>query len=148
MALKIYEEADPDTAFSQDGDFTSPFAISFDGRLGGSREVQLFVRNDDATKYYTSITLTVEDTALVNHVDGSETGFEWKLSAGDLQPTAYDWDQITAANTISLPNIGSSGSGDISTYVPFWLYIAIPRNVDIQSIDTISFTLTATETIA
>ncbi len=147
MALSIYESADSATVFSEGGSFTNPFAVSLDGRNGGVREIKVYLRNNDATKYYTSITVGLEDTDTTNHVDGTETGYEWKLIAGDQQPTEYDWDQVAAANTISLANLGSAGTPNTSTYLPFWVYIKIPRHVSVQSVNTVSFVVTATETL-
>ena len=145
MSLGIYLSADPAEELSADGERTKPFSISFEGTAGGTKEVKLYVRNDDSLFYYTGIELGLEDLAASSHIDGTLTGFSWKLSAGDLKPTLNDWAHITAGDDISLSNLGSSGTPNTSTYLPFWLQITVPANTSIQTIDTISFVLTATE---
>lgn len=146
MALDIYTEPSSGTKLSS-GDATNPFAITFDGRIGGTKEVRLFVRNDNATVYYTDIELTLSDSDTNDHVDGSTAGFEWKLIAGDAQPTLNDWAHTDAGNEITLPDLGSSGTPNITSYLPFWVQIKVPRNVDIQTITSIKFELTAVENL-
>lgn len=146
MALSIYTTASASSKLSQDGEFTNPFSLTFDGRTGGTIETRLYVRNDSALYYYTDIQLTVSDTGATNITD-NEDGFYWKFSAGDTQPTANEWRNISAANTIDLPDLGSSGSPDTSTYLPFWLYVQIPPSVPIQVFDDVKFVLTGEEVL-
>lgn len=147
MALGIYLLPSVEVPVSQDGDFTSPFSLTFDGRTGGVKEFRLYVRNDDAVSYYTDITVKVQDIGSEDIIDRPDDGFAWKLSAGDIQPTENDWNNIAPANTISLPDIGASGSPDISTFLPFWVYIQVPPGLDVQTFDTVQFVLQGEENL-
>jgi hypothetical protein len=100
MSVGIYTEPNPDMLLSQDGLFTKPFAITFDGRTGGYKEVKLFLHNDDPLYYYTDLTVSIEDSENPTITNRPEDGFAWKLSYGDTKPTYNDWLNIQAANTI------------------------------------------------
>jgi hypothetical protein len=139
--LGIYELADPSSAYSVSGIFTNPLSHTFDGVTGGIVEQKYYVRNDDAAVTYSGITLQAVDTGGFGLVDSN--GYEWKLSAGNDQPLEQEWDSLAAGNTISL---AYDGAGDISTYLPFWLRIKVPRGVTVQSFDSVVLRLEATET--
>ncbi len=138
MALSIYESAVPTTVFSEDGTLTNPISITIDGLRGGVILRRYYVRNDDNTKYYTSITLQPIVNSGLNIVNGSINGFSWKLIEGDTQPLDDQWAITTSGNQISLTNIGTAGNGDTTTYLPFWLRVDVPRNVDVQSFSNVS----------
>lgn len=142
MSLKVYEEALPTTSFSTDGDMSNPIRHSFDGRLGGVIEKRYYLHNDDPLLYYSGITLTPLDTGPDHLVDGTN-GFSWKLKAGDQQPVAQEWATIDDGNAISFTAIGNSIQGDVTTYLPFWLRIEVPKGADIDSFDDITLRLTA-----
>lgn len=146
MALSIYTEADSSTGLS-DGTYDKPFAISFDGRSGGIKEVKLFLRNDDTGYFYTDITIGLDDEGVQSRVDGTVPGFTWKLRAGDVKPTTNEWLHIDPANEITMSDLGFSGTPNTSTYLPFWVRIEVPRNVDVQAITTIKFVVTASENL-
>lgn len=147
MGLSIYTRADGVSAISTDGSFTAPFAIAFDGRTGGYKEVQLYVRNDEATRFYSNLTLSLEDNSARSIVTNTEDGFAWKLSYGDTKPTYNDWLNTAAGNTISLPDIGAAGDPDTSTYLPFWLFIQMPEGLDVQLFTDVKFVLAGDENL-
>jgi hypothetical protein len=147
MGLSIYTRPDGASAISQDGDFTAPFAITFDGRIGGYKEVKLFVRNDNATRYFSGLTLSLEDNSALNIVTNTSAGFAWKLAYGDTKPTYNDWVNTTAGNTIELPDVGAAGDPDTSTYLPFWLFIQVPEGMDIQLFTDVKFILAGDENL-
>jgi hypothetical protein len=148
MSVGIYTAATPDGLLSQDDVFTKPFAITFDGRLGGYREVKLFIRNDDALKYYTALQLSLEDTNELSVTNRPEDGFIWKLSYGDTKPTYNDWLNTPISNSLTnIDNIGAEGDPDTSTYLPFWVFIQVPPGLDIQVFTGVKFVLTGDEAL-
>jgi hypothetical protein len=140
MALRIYPAAAPDNPYSQGATMTNPLRLGFNGREAGISEVRYYLRNDDATYDYTSITIQPIDQSGRDITDGTND-FAWKLSAGNTQPTSDEWDAITPGAAISMSDIT-----DISTYLPFWLRIEIPRGASVMSYDDAVLRIAATET--
>lgn len=137
MALKIYKYnplLNIYSAISQ-GTFDAPISTSHDGLKGETVEQKLFVRNDDAGLFYETVTVEPQSTT-TNITSG--TSWLVKLSAGDSKPA--DWDEITTGESISIGDIGDSGTGD-TTYKPFWLYVKAPEGSKAQTITDISLLL-------
>jgi len=147
MALGIYLLPSVDAKISQNGDFTNPFALTFDGRSGGVKQVRLYIRNDDQLLYYTNITLKMQDLSGDDIINRIDDGFAWKLSEGDVQPTQNDWNNIAAANTISLPDIGANGTPDSSSFLPFWVYVQVPPGLNVQTFNLVQFVLQGEENL-
>lgn len=147
MSASIYLLPNENSELSKDGLFTNPFSITFDGRSGGTKQARLYVRNNDALYYYTSLTLTSRDLTAQPITERPEDGYVWKLSEGDTQPTQAEWNNIAAANTITLPDIGALGVPDTSTYLPFWIYIQVPPGLDVQTFDHVQFVLQGEENL-
>ena len=148
MGVGIYTDSDPETLLSQDSLFTKPFAITFDGCIGGYKEVKLFLRNDDASRFYTDLVVSLEDLQSPPVTSRPEDGFVWKLSYGDTKPTFNDWSNIAAANSLAVPDdIGGVGDPDTSTYLPFWVFIQIPSNLDIQVMTGVKFVVSGNEAL-
>ena len=145
MALKIYESPDPSTSYSIDGAFTNPINFTVDGTIATTLSRRLFVRNDDATKYYISIQIEPIVSTGLDIALGTVEGFGWKLKEGDTTPLEAEWDLITPGNSISLSDLGSSGTPDTTTYLPFWIRIYLPSHIDVQSFEGLSLEITATE---
>lgn len=143
MGLKIYNTADPGASFSIGGTFATPFSVSFDGVFGGVRAVKRYVRNDDAGLYYTGIQVLPVMLSGASLIDGTD-GWSWKLKAGDTQPLESEWDIINDANTISLADLGSAGTPDTSTYLPFWVRISIPEGASVESYQNIALRINST----
>lgn len=133
MALKIYSSADPGASYSVGGAFTNPLLIVGDGKYGTVTQRKLYLRNNSALNYYTNNEITVVDTVDPDYVDGS-LDITWKLSPGSTQPSDEEWEAIATGNTITLSNLGSSGSPNTSTYLPFWVRTETPRNIEVQTV--------------
>jgi len=144
MGLKLYSAADPSTSFSIAGAFTSPFLVILDGKYGGISQQRIYLRNDDNTSWFSSTTITLIDNADATVVDGTK-GFTWKMSAGNTQPTDDQWTAITTGNTISTSNLGAHAAPDITTYLPFWVRVQIPRNIEVQTIQDVKCNITTTQ---
>lgn len=146
MGIGIYTAADPSTGLSIDGVFTNPLVVPMDGRLGAIYQKKLYIRNNDNTLYYTTITLKSSNQIDTWVIDGSK-GITWKLSAGNTQPYDDQWLAIATANTISLSDIGSIHVGDTTTYIPFWLRVQVPRNIEVQTLLTTTLDISASENL-
>jgi len=140
MALIIYPAATPDNPYSQDGTMTNPVREAFDGRNGGTSETKRYLRNDSALYGYSTIVISLVDSEGRNIVDGTD-GYGWKLSSGDTQPTADQWEAITYGDSISMSDIP-----DTSTYLPFWVLIEIPRGAPVESFDDVTIRVSAVQT--
>lgn len=101
---------------------------------------RLLVRNDDSSKYYTNIQVTVVDSS-GNDIH-LKSGWTWKLLASDVEPSNSQW--ITATHSISLSSIGSA---DTNTYLPFWLRVEVPQYQQARLIRTLGLQVTATENL-
>jgi len=120
--------------------------LTFDGRIGGERDRLVYVRNDDILRYYTDIQVSPTDSSGDNIVNGTTSGFFWKLMLKDIAPTNAEWALVSPGNTISLgADLGDTTAGDIVTYLPFWVRVAIPRSQRIQTITDVVLNITATE---
>jgi len=148
MSLKIYSNVDPSSAFSINGTFSNPIWHSFDGINGEVIEKRYFVRNDDVAKWYSSITVQPIDGG-DNIVDGSgpTVNYNWKLIAGDQRPLEEQWALKSAGNSIDLSNIGESGTGDTTTYLPFWVRISIPAGASISSYQGVTLKISTEENL-
>jgi hypothetical protein len=142
MGLYIYENSTDTAHLSVDDAFSNPLLLTQDGRVGGTVEKKLYVKNNDDTYDYSSIQVYVEQTSgSVDFVNGTK-GFYIKLYAGDTQPTLEQWQTISPGNTISLSNIS-----DTATALPFWMKIYCPTNVPVQHIKGVKIVLSATESV-
>lgn len=139
MTLKFYPEPSSSNPFSINGNISNPVRHSFNGRAGGVVEVRYYLRNDDNTKTYTSITIVPVDPSGRNIVNGTD-GYSWKMKAGDTKPTAQEWATTSAANTVSMSNLT-----DIQTYLPFWVRIEVPAGAPVESFEDVYFLISATE---
>lgn len=145
MGLRLYSEAsNPASVLSIDGAFTAPLFIGQDGRSGGIIERKLWVRNDNAAKWYDTITVTPVDTAGGSVVDGTD-GYSWKLMAGDTQPTSAQWAAVVEGDPISIADIGAVATPDISSYRPFWVRVEIPKNAPVSTFTDVQLWIDADE---
>lgn len=146
MGLLIYSAPDPSAAFSVSGQFTNPLSMAFDGILGSTVNRRYYVRNDASDRYYTGITVKPVYSSGDAIIDGTD-GFGWKLYAGDSQPLEDQWDLLSYANTISVPDIGTAVVADTATYEPFWLRIVVPKGASVKSHSGIKLRLEYTESL-
>lgn len=116
---------------SRGTDLISPVSTVHDGRVGGNVYCQLYIRNDESTKWYSNIQIIPIDTVDAypyGDVAYTETGWGVKLSAGAQEPSLAEWEDIAWGNTINMSNIGSASLADTTTYFPFWYMITCPPN--------------------
>jgi len=132
VSLAIYSSPDIESKYIT----TSPFTVTFDGRIGGSIDKRVYVRNDDSSRYYTDIQL--------NPINVSGEGYSWKLMEKDIAPTNIEWEAATSSLTLSV-GLGSSSSGNITTFLPVWVRVVTPRSQRIQTITDVVLRITATE---
>lgn len=145
MALGLYSKPVETAKLSEDGDQTTPFYITLDGKEGGAIDSLIYVRNDDISRYYTGITVRAVDTSGGWLTNGTQ-GFSWKLKEGSIRPLPQQWSSVSDGNTLSLSdNIGTSMIGDIITYLPIWIRVQIPRNESVATIKTVVLRISATE---
>jgi hypothetical protein len=143
MAIYLYTEPGGTVPLSTDG--TNPFTITFDGLRGGSISKKLYVRNSETDRYYSDITVSINDTGVPSRSDGTDE-FRWRLYEGEHHPPIETWETIVPGTAITLSNnIGTYIKGDISTYLPFWVRVEIPPDRRVQVIDQIYLRLAATE---
>ena len=139
--LKIYTSANPDAALSNEGAFSNPLAITFDGVNGGKIERKLYLRNTDISKSYTNITVQpYDDPEAIVAITGGINGFAWKLFAGDQRPLEEQWDMVDAGDPISLVDID-----DTTTYLPFWFRIEVPAGAPVSSFKSASLQVSCDE---
>lgn len=147
MALGIYLSASTTDKLSDANTFENPFSLTFDGRTGGVKQVKLYVRNNDPLYYYENLQIGLTDSGPQPIINQPTDGFVWKLSAGNTQPTKNDWANTAGATVITLPDIGSVGTPDTSTYLPFWVLVQVPPGLDVGTFDTVRFTIGADEVL-
>lgn len=147
MSLDIYKNADPSTIFSSDSTFSNALSITVDGVIGSIIQRKYYVRNDNILRFYTNVKVKPKVLSGLDIITGANQNFIWKLNAGDAQPLEDQWTLVSAANTISLSDLGQSGSGDITTFLPFWLRIEVPRATPITSYQNIGLQTIADENI-
>ena len=72
MSLKLYLSPDVTSLISAN----SPFAVTFNGRTGCAQDWRIYIRNDEASKYYTDIQVLAVDTSGGDSiVDGTKTNW-------------------------------------------------------------------------
>lgn len=142
MSISLYKTPNYNSEFSA----FLPFTLTFDGRIGGAQDRQVFIRNHDASRWYSNIQIQAVDSAGLDLTDNSVDGFMWKLLSKDIVPTEEEWAQVTAGASLSLSDsLGSSSLGNTVTFLPVWIRVQIPRGQSIQTIKDIVLRITATE---
>lgn len=149
MALKLYyKEGDVYTEISSGNTQANPLTTVHDGKTGDFISAQLFLRNDDATKWYSNIVVRPYD--LTTTVDKDDTDYEstgWgvKLSQGADEPTLAAWGDIDWGDFINMGDIGESGIPNTATYFPLWKLITCPPNADAQIKNNLTIRVEYTE---
>ena len=156
MALNIYTLDESNLTFQEvsAGTFLSP--VSLEVIPGGSAKTKkLFLRNDDPTKWYDDIKLSVTSTTGQPIVDGSVS---IKLLSGDSRPSEEKWaaalanssallESPIAGGTVDerIPEIGEAGTADLK-YYPFWVRVQFNKGVPIGD-SRFSLQVSSTENI-
>ena len=106
---------------------TSPMRTFHNGHIGDSHEQLVFIRNEDAAKWYTNIELSPELVGVYNDATSfTTTGWGIKLMYGKRRPTEEEWDILKTGSTILLPDIGSIEAADTFTNHPVWVRVFCP----------------------
>jgi hypothetical protein len=134
--LAIYKSDTPETLVADE----NPIVCSHDVCDGSWYTQKLYIRNSDSNVYYTDITigLSLEENPTSN-------GHLYMLFPGDIEPTALEWSMIHVNNSITLSEIGSEGSGDTTTYVPFFLRTYLPAQQSTGYVTEVSLVIYAIE---
>lgn len=125
--------------FSVDGDQSAPITSVHDGRTDETIDLLLYVSNDDAGKSYTSIKIDFVDYSAPNDIEGFDSGWYIKTSAGDIQPTEAEWAAITAGAEVDISDISGIG------VEPFWFRIKSPRGLSVGYKTDVALKLSYTE---
>jgi hypothetical protein len=149
MGLDLYyREDDQFVKITSDSDLTNPLEIIHNGRTGDTVTTQLYLRNDDATKWFSNVLITPTDLVGADpygDVIFTETGWGVKLSAGASEPTANEWEDIDWGNTITMSNVGTNSVPDTTTYSPLWHLETCPPNIEAQVKTDLVVTVSYTE---
>ena len=137
MSLATYykDSNDQFVEISTDSDLSSTLTTIHDGKTGDIKITQLYIRNDDALKWFSNIIIRpidLIDSDPYGDIIYTETGWGVKLSAGAAQPSTGEWDDLPWGELINITNIGSDAGADTTTYYPFWYYITCPPNEDVK----------------
>lgn len=99
-----------------------------DGRLGGSWESIIYLRNSDPSRYFTNLELSYTVLGYEDFGEFGSTGWGVKFLYGQRQPTQAEWDSVQSTATLMMPDIGSTSGADVSTYHPIWVKFICPGN--------------------
>jgi hypothetical protein len=137
MGLGIYFEVNSVKVEASTGDdISSPIMTSHNGKNGDSQSLCLYLRNDDAAKWFSNIIVRPIDTVDANpygDINYNETGWGVKMHKGGEEPSRAEWEDIDWGNQILLDDVGSDSAEDTTTYFPFWYLISCPPNTDAQN---------------
>lgn len=130
MALRFFNE-DQETYASLTPSSTEtsrqgPHRTFSDGRLGGAHEQLVYLRNDDASSYYTDLLLSYEQEIYNDSGEFGETGWGTKCAYGERRPTEAEWNEIRSGEPLALPDIGSTDAADTYTFHPVWIRVYCP----------------------
>lgn len=153
MGLKLYyKESGSFVEISTGGEMTSPLSTVHDGKTGEDVSVQLYIRNDDSSKWYSNIEIFPFDKSVGMIESGDvvydDTGWGMKLSLGSVEPSAAAWEDIDWGEAVLISSIGSSGSADTTQYHPFWCLLSCPPHHKATTKENISLRVEYTENAA
>lgn len=134
MGLAVYykNESDQFVEATIDSDLTNPITSVHNGKAGDVKTIQLYLRNDDVTEWFSNIQIEPLDSVEPYDVGYDETGWGVKLSAGAAEPTSGEWEDMQWANQITMVDIGSDSAANTTTYFPFWYLITCPPNEEVK----------------
>ncbi len=107
-----------------------------DGFRGGKDESLFYLRNDDVTKWYTNITVSLISTSYDGAGELGFTGVSFKFIYGERRPTEAEWDAVESGASLMIPDIGTTALADTFTYHPFWVRVYIPGGTAADIIDS------------
>ena len=109
MSLKLYyKEDDVFIELSLLGDLSSSLNTIHNGKDGDTQIQQIFIKNDDDTKWYSNIIIQpvdLVDADPYGDVIYTETGWGTKLAYADDELSELEWSEINWGNNIIIDNI-------------------------------------------
>jgi hypothetical protein len=147
MSLAIYYKDDNDQFVLVSDTF--PISTIHNGRTGDVKTTQLFIRNDDDTKWFSNIVIKPVDLVDANpygDVGYTETGWGVKLNYSESEPSNGEWLDLSWGEAISISAIGSNLAAD-KNYKSFWYYITCPPNEDVKIKTDIVLEVSFTENV-
>ena len=132
MGLAVYYKDENDQFVEVDSEAGVYITTTHDGKNGDVKVTQLYLRNDDASKWFSNILIKPYDLIEPYDINYEETGWGVKLSEGSNELTSAEWENKQWAEQISMGSIGSDSSSDTTTYFSFWYYITCPPNEDVK----------------
>jgi hypothetical protein len=137
MGLKLYyKENDQFYEISTNAlDGLDPLSSVHDGKKGSCLTRQLYLRNDDFSKWFSNIIIKpvdLVDASPYGEIIYSETGWGIKLSPETSEPSTQEWNDIDWGAQITLADIGSDSVADTTSYIPFWHLENCPPNTEAQ----------------
>jgi hypothetical protein len=122
---------------------TTPLRTFHNGHIGDSHEQLIYIRNQNAAKWYTNVKLT--PAMIGGYQDIGEfgtTGWGIKLMYGKRRPTEEEWDLVNSGSAIILPDIGTIEAADTFTNHPVWVRIYCPGGEEAQIRENMQLKLT------
>jgi len=131
MTIAIY---DMNKDLVSQGTMNNPLRSYHDGKNGSTYIQLLYIRNDDSLAYFNGIEIIPIDNAGYDDTVGEYgTGFSVKLLQSPTEPLPHEWEQVNAGDKVSIVGpVRSTTIADTTTYVPVWLRIHVPGNVEAQ----------------
>lgn len=146
--LKVYAEANSDTAFSINGAMTNPLVDMVHGREGNEFERKVYLRSDNSD-YYSGVRVkaySAAGDADINPTLSEATGWGIKLLADNgSAPTDAEWDAQPWATEYEGHATFDTFTGS-STYHPFWIKLVSPAGLSVGMKSSISLVLMYKET--
>jgi hypothetical protein len=141
MSLLIFRDTSLETNFNLNNE---SFITTHNGYTGGSYEFVFYLKNNDASLYYTDIVVKpvfpVEELLPGNLL--SETGWSIKVSYGsDSQLTEKEWNEIQINEELQVPDIGNSESANTDSYFPINVRVYCPGKTESQIRNDLSLNL-------
>ena len=121
MALTLALNSTPGTTFSNSG-LANPLCFTFDGILGGTKEVQLLLSNNVASEV-TGVSITASSE--LSSYSSNITSIKFKSNSGG-----------SYATTLSSLTVPASGS------ISFYMEVIVPAGGIVKSISDISVEVT------
>lgn len=126
MALKLYKDSACTQLISSGSPLTTQHPIT-----GSSVTVQCWIKNDDATKYYTTVAVDPQDTTATDEST-------W------VQLSSDNVTFQSASAALSLSDFGSAGTAD-TTARTFYVKVTTPSVADTQNKTDIFLNVTGRE---
>lgn len=135
MGLAFYDE---DQVLLDGSDKFRPYV---NGYLGGAHEEIIYLRNDDVSRWYTNITVSLVTTTYDGAGELGTSGYSFKFMYGERRPTEAEWDTVISGASLTIPDIGTTVAADTSTYHPVWIRVYVPGNTPASINETFSIRL-------